>query len=70
MIVWLSFDSHASDGQVWSIRAGRTWHRAADVRIHIPMQTVYKGPQAKQPKAYLKGQGTCAIRQGVAVLQA
>ena len=57
MILWLCFDHHATDGKVWAIRAGNTWHRVAHVITRIPMQTVYRGPKAAQPNAYLRGVG-------------
>ena len=56
--LWLCFDAHAADGLVWAVRAGRTWLRAAVVETDgIEWMTVYRGPRARQPRAYLRGAG-------------
>lgn len=70
MRLWLCFDAHRTDNQVWAIRHGNQWHRAKSVDARIPMQTVYRGPQAKQPKAYLVGQAQrVTINGGEAIIQ-
>ena len=56
--LWLCFDAHAADGLVWAVRAGRTWLRAAMVETDgMDWTTVYRGPTAPQPRAYLRGAG-------------
>ncbi len=49
----LCFEAHRKDGKVWSIRHNGTWSHWARVVCEVPMLTVYKGPKAKQPRAYL-----------------
>ena len=58
MTLWLCFDAHATDGLVWAVRAGRRWLRARDVvSTNLTWTTVYRGPTAPQPRAYLRGAG-------------
>ncbi len=47
----------AKDGAIWAVRTGRRWLTAKTVHIGIDMETVFKGPRARQPKAYLTGVG-------------
>ncbi len=47
----------ARDGAIWAVRSGRTWLNARIVNVEIQMETVFKGPHARQPKAYLTGIG-------------
>lgn len=47
----------AKDGRVWGVRTGRKWLTAKTVHVWIDMETVFKGPTARQPKAYLEGVG-------------
>jgi uncharacterized membrane protein len=65
--LWVSFESHSRDRRVWSIRAGNRWYRCKTVNIQIPMQTVYRGRQASQPKAYLRGRGRLLVLPGSGV---
>ena len=62
-ILWVCFDNHADDGLVWAVREGNRWHRAAEIDIQVPMQSVYRGPRARQPRAYFRAQGR-VIRHG------
>lgn len=56
--VWICLDRlDAKDGMVWAVRAGRRWLTAHTVHIWIDVETVFKGRNAKQPKAYLAGFG-------------
>lgn len=47
----------AKDGAVWSVKTGRHWLNAKTVHVWIDMETVFRGRDARQPKAYLKGFG-------------
>lgn len=47
----------AKGGRVWAVRTGRTWITAKTVHVWIDMETVFKGRNARQPKAYLEGYG-------------
>lgn len=53
----LCFESHKPDGLVWSVQQSRKWHAAESVRVLVPTVTEYRGKDARQPKAYLKGMG-------------
>lgn len=66
--LWICFEAHQSDGQVWAVREGNQWHRAREIRSTIPLTTVYRGPDAPQPKAYLRGVGVVRRRDDVVYL--
>lgn len=49
----LCFEAHAADGRVWSVRHQNRWQTCHAVRVLAPVETVYRGRAARQPKAYL-----------------
>ena len=56
--IWLCVDRFdAPDGKVWAVRDGRRWCSARTVKIDIVMETIFRGKEAMQPKAYLMGVG-------------
>ena len=44
-------------GRVWAVQTGGKYLIAKAINVLVPVETVFKGPDAKQPKAYLKGKG-------------
>lgn len=57
----LCFDAHRCDGLVWSVKQRNKWVSAKTVVVNVPIQTVYRGPDARQPKAFMEG---CGIISG------
>lgn len=56
MKVWICFEQHAHDGRVWSVRFRGKWRTVKSVTIdarQAQIETVYRGPKARQPRAYL-----------------
>lgn len=53
----LCFEAHRPDGKVWAVRQGRVWRLAKTVDVFVPVMTCYRGPTARQPKAYVYGVG-------------
>jgi hypothetical protein len=51
-------------GRVWAIETGKRYLTAREVRVSIPLETVFRGPTARQPKAYLRGKGRVVRRPG------
>ena len=47
----------AKDGRIWAVRTRGKWFTARRVQIGIAMETVFRGRDAMQPKAYLQGIG-------------
>ncbi len=60
----LCFDNHATDGKVWAVRTKGVWRRFKTVRTNVPMATVYRGREARQPRAFLTGFGRLVSRAG------
>lgn len=57
------FEQHAAHGRVWAVKFpmgdiddDQGWQFAHSVIIQRPTQTVYRGLNAEQPKAYLMGE--------------
>jgi len=48
----LCFEAHAKDGRVWALRHRGRWMRARRLVVTAPVVSVYRGPMARQPKAY------------------
>lgn len=59
----LCFDKDRADGLVWSIRHGNRWMNFKHVITNVPLQTVYKGADARQPKAYLQTEEPVIIHE-------
>ena len=56
------FEAHRKDFNVWAVKAplgdiddDQDWQLSPSVLISVPVTTIYRGPQAKQPRAYLTG---------------
>jgi hypothetical protein len=46
-----------ADARVWAVVWRGRWRVATAVHVAVPVQTVFKGVRACQPKAYLTGVG-------------
>lgn len=66
----LCFEAHRLDGQVWAVRQGRSWRLTKTVDVLVPVMTVYRGPAARQPKAYLYGVGVVRGNRQALVIEA
>lgn len=67
------FEAHAKDGRVWAIRHRGRWLRTAYVSVEAPTETVYRGKDARQPKAFLQCRGPVVVtrsKQAVAIRKA
>ena len=53
----LCYEATREDGIVWALRWGVKWFYAREVDIRVPVHTVFRGPKARQPRAYLRGHG-------------
>ncbi len=47
----------AEGGRVWAVRSGSRWFTAKTVHVFVDMETVFRGQDSRQPKAYLEGFG-------------
>jgi hypothetical protein len=45
------------DKDVWAVQWNGHYFTATEVRVFVPVCTVFKGMQSKQPRAYLVGRG-------------
>ena len=57
-ICMLCYEATCSTGYVWTVKYGTNAEQTAKyVVVGIPMTTVFRGPKARQPRAYLRGRG-------------
>lgn len=62
--VVICYEATRPDGVVWAVKYGRQWHTTQAIELRgLTLATVYNGPTARQPRAYLKG-----LANGIAVL--
>lgn len=54
--------------RVWTLECKSKSYILTAVSIYVPLTTVFKGRDAKQPKAYLEGIGIIKIRGRRAVI--
>lgn len=66
----LCFEAHRGDGRVWAVRQGRVWRLTRSVEVQVPTSTVYRGPTARQPKAYVYGVGVVRGDDDAIVIEA
>ncbi len=69
--VAVCFEQHRSDGLVWAVKwpigdidDDRDWIFVRQVLFYVPVMTVYRGPDAPQPRAYLLCSATERIMHG------
>lgn len=54
--IWLCFEKHDPHKRgVWAVKFRGRWINGDSITTLIPLQTKYRGPKARQPKAYLHG---------------
>lgn len=71
-IFWLHFnrlDAKRGDSDVWTIRQHQKDRHVRSVDIRVPVQTIYRGSSASQPRAYLRGFGSVEIEKGHAIIR-
>lgn len=68
----LCFEAHARDGRVWALRHRGKWTRAKQLICTAPIYSVYKGKDARQPKAFFRCFGHVKVvrREGALIVRA
>lgn len=70
-LFWLhfnKFDASRFAGDIWTIRQHNRNCYVKRVVCEVPLVTIYRGHEARQPRAYLKGIGVVRIQQGHAII--
>lgn len=63
---WLHFNRinvQRGNPDVWTVHLSDQCIQAKSVRVYVPLQTVYKGATARQPRAYMKGKGIIRVHK-------
>lgn len=64
----LCFEANAADGRVWAVKVDHVWRLAREVSVLVPMLTVYRGPHARQPRAFMVGEGVVSRKGDTLVI--
>lgn len=60
LVFWLHFNrfgARKGSSDTWTVKSGGKNQHARKVICDVPLETIYKGDSAPQPRAYLKGRG-------------
>lgn len=49
---------------IWTVHLSDRCIHTRRVEVGVPVETIYKGPNASQPRAYLKGKGRVIKHRG------
>lgn len=61
--VWLCFEKHDPQKRgVWAVKFMGRWINGDGITSTIPLQTKYRGPKARQPKAYFHGWASKVVK--------
>lgn len=52
---------------IWTVHTSKQCIPAREVKIHVPIETIYR-PTARQPRAYMVGDGTISNKRGVVTI--
>lgn len=53
--------------RVWAVQTAGQYLIARDVDVQVPVMTVFRGPESRQPKAFLRGKGVVR-KQGARIV--
>lgn len=60
----------ATKGRIWMVKTRGLRINAHTVELHVLVTTVFKGKDARQPKAYLEGRGRVHVSGGRVIITA
>ena len=66
-VFWLHFNRFGAKRaakDVWTVHLSDRCIPARKVEVKVPVETVYKGDEAPQPRAFLRGRGVVKVRRG------
>lgn len=72
-VFWLHFNRinvQRGCDDIWTVHLSDRCIQVKKVYIHVPLETVYRGATASQPRAYLKGKGIVYVKDHVARITA
>lgn len=71
--VWVHFNRinvQRKDPDIWTVHMSDRCIQIKKVIIKCPLESVYKGPDARQPRAYFKGKAIVEVKRDEVVLHA
>lgn len=63
-VFWLHFNrfnAKRTAKDVWTVHLSDRCIQTRTVEVNVPIQTIYKGDKATQPRAFLKGKGIVKV---------
>ncbi len=70
-VFWLHFNRlnvRRGDPDVWTVHRSDRCMQVKKIVVQVPVETVYKGAQAPQPRAFFRGKGVVRIANGIAYI--
>lgn len=58
------FNARRGSKDAWTVHTGGKCLFARQVNVRVPVVTIYKGDDAPQPRAFLKGVGIVIVKRG------
>lgn len=46
---------------VWTVHTSDRCIQTRNVHVKVPLDAIYKGPEARQPRAFMKGKGVITV---------
>lgn len=68
---WLHFNRinvQRGNPDIWTVHLSNRCIQTKKVIVKVPLETIYKGDTARQPRAYLKGIGKINVKKGLVVI--
>lgn len=62
------FNAKRGDKECWTVHLSDRCLFVKKAVVMVPVETIYKGDKAPQPRAFLKGIGTISVEDGVAYI--
>lgn len=66
-VFWLHFNRFGAkrgSRDAWTVHLSNQCIQTPKVLVKVPIETIYKGDTAPQPRAFLKGKGRVIARKG------
>jgi len=70
-MVWVHFNRinvQRNDPDIWTVHMSDRCIQTKEVDIRVPLTSIYKGPKARQPRAYFKGKAIVDVQRGKVIL--
>ena len=70
-VFWLHYNRFGQKRgeKVWTVHLSNQCIATKKVEVKVPVETIYKGDSARQPRAFLRGRGTIKVYPNRVVIE-